>query len=141
MIISAENMTALASNASVALDLLEFGIRDESVRHGLSEGKEFCAFLELGATARKSEHFSAAGLEAGDYNSFVFSMPGGDDLQKRLPEIEKKLTALLHQLDCGEEPRPEIVDDLRSYFFTLAERLPIYEGIRERLMDDLRKSG
>lgn len=142
--ISLENMTVLAAHASAALDLLELGVVDESVAQGLSDAEEFCRFLERGQSAGTSEHFSAAGLAAGDYNNLVFSIPGGSELSGQLADIKAKLSELQRQL--GERLKKheaalneQSIEELRKYFFTIAERLPVYEGVRERLMEDLQK--
>jgi len=140
MIISPENMTALASHASAALDLVEVGVIDDTVKGALAEGEKFCQFLERGASARSSEYFSAANLAAGDYTNFVVSMPGGDLFQARLPQVKEKLGLVIGQINAGHKPSAGDVDELQEFFFTLSEQLPVYEGIVQRLMENARKS-
>ncbi len=141
MIISPENMTALASHASAALDLVEVGVIDESVKRALAEGEQFCQFLERGASARTSEYFSAVNLAAGDYTNFVVSMPGGDLFQARVPQVKQKLELVIGQIN---EVINRVLSTSMSYknFSSRSRNSSLsMKGSVQRLMENARKSG
>jgi hypothetical protein len=141
VMVSRQSVTALAAHAAAALDLLEVGVRDSSVMQGIKDGEEFCAFLERGAAARGSEYFSAAGLAAHDYNNLVFLIPDGEKLRDQVPVMKRRLAQLRERITNVKSFENKEVEELRDYFFTLAELLPIYEGLHEKLLSGLPKRG
>jgi len=133
-------MAALAANASAACELLAGGIRTDFVLRGLTEGEEFCLFLDKGAKARtQTERFSAAGLAAGEFVALVSSTDVGKDLAERVPFVLEQVKTLRKEFSVGIISRSRLADveSLRNYFYHFARALSHQEALRERLARDL----
>ena len=121
-----DRMAALAANASAAFELLEDGVRTDSVLRGLAEGEELCAFMEKGVSARtKLESFSAAGLTAGEFVGLVLSTYHGKELVDQVPDVLEQLRALRTGLSRGIAPRSSAdhLESLRDYFYRFTRAL------------------
>lgn len=144
VMISPSEMSALAANASAALNLLSRGgTPDDDVLEGLAEGAHFCEVLVKGDEVQKStsHFFSAERIAASEFRDLVFEMPGVAEVTRVVPdpvsEIQTIQKAIDHSATVTEELREKALK-LAAYFDYFAIKLPFFEAIRDRMVADMR---
>lgn len=145
VMISPSEMSALAANASAALNILSRGGNaDEDVLDGLAEGAHFCEVLANGDEVHKSasHFFSAERIAASEFRDLVFEMPGVTEVTSVVPDPMSEMQSIR---EAVSQSAAAITEDLReksiklaAYFDYFAIKLPFFEAIRDRMVADTR---